>query len=130
MKNYEITLILNSELPQEARTKLVQDIASFVQDRGGLLEKQEFTGKSSGSTKGMLALLACSIKQEEIENLSARLKIEKDILRFMISLAPRRLAKIPTLQPASQTPPEKEGVKLAVEDIDKKLEEIFKDGPQ
>lgn len=130
MKNYELSLILAPELMGETLTKALQNIIGFIQDKGGLLEKQKIKGKQRN---GILAILAFSLKQEEIENLNKKIKDEKQILRSMVTITPRRKTQVPTLAKQTAQPisalktPEEE--KLSVEDIDKKLEEIFKDIP-
>ncbi len=126
MKTYELTLILQPELVQEALNKLIQDIASFIQEKGGLLERQELKGRQK---KGILTVLAFSLRQEEIEALNKKIKGEKGVVRSMMLVAHRHIEKVPTVYPKAKVTQEKpmlEEVKLTVEEIDKKLEEIFK----
>ena len=132
MKNYELTLILKNDLTNEALNTLLQGISALIQEKGGLLEKQEIKGKRE---KGTLVALVFSLKPEEIENLQKKIKDEKGIVRFMIMVAPRHRAQTPALRTlgTEKSYPtetkEEETVKLTAEDIDKKLEEIF-NGPQ
>jgi len=122
MKNYELTLILSSELDGEALNKIIQDIAAFIQEKGGLLKSQELRGKQR---QGILALLVFSLNPEALESIQKKLKEEKQILRSMLTIAQRKRAETPTLQTAPKIA-ESEQPRMSVEDIDKKLEEIFK----
>ncbi len=122
MKNYELTLILKPELDGEALNKTIQTVAAFIQEKGGFLEKQELRGKQR---QGILAVLAFSLGAEEIESIQKRIKEEKQIFRSMLIIAPKKRTQTPTIQTAPKIVSQ-EQPRMSVEDIDKKLEEIFK----
>ena len=125
MKNYELALILSLELNTEELNKAIQDIAAFIQEKGGLIKNQELRGKQRG---GILATLAFSVNAQEIENIQKKLKENARILHFMAILAPKkRIAAAPSLS-VQQAPKitMSEEPKMSAQDIDKKLEEIFK----
>ncbi len=68
----------------------------------------------------------------ESDEMAKKLKGEKGLRRFIILLAPRHAEKTPSLasKPLSNQTQEKpvpEEVKMSVEEIDKKLAEIFKE---
>lgn len=122
MKNYELTLILKADLDNEALNKIIQDVAAFIQEKGGLLEKQELRGRQR---QGILAVIVFSLQAQDLESIQKKLKEYQQIVRSMLVIAPKKRAEMPMIQAAPKMI-ESEQPKMSVEDIDKKLEEIFK----
>lgn len=136
MRNYELTLILSPEKSESETNDMFQNLVAFIQDNGGILEKQNITPKRDlgvpiqKKKSGVLATLSFNIAQENLPEIEKKLKENTDVLRYMISKkSPIRIMKkrakrieTPTLSTISQA---KKEPKAEVKDIDKKLEEIF-----
>lgn len=136
MRNYELTLILSPEKSESETNDIFQKLIAFIQDKGGILEKQNITPKRKlgvpikKKDQGVLATLSFNIAQENLSEIEKAIKENLDVLRYMISkknpirIMKKRMKKIetPILSSATQ---EKKEPKAEVKDIDKKLEEIF-----
>ncbi|MBI2573891.1 MAG: 30S ribosomal protein S6 [Candidatus Wildermuthbacteria bacterium] len=140
MKRYELNLLLNPAIEEAALLDLLGALVSFIQDQGGLLETQEIKGKKafhgSGKNKeAMLAALTFSFSPDNIETLKKRVNGESSAIRSMIMEAPAKQSRKLKQSPAIQPPALQEPVAIAKEqekpvdigEIDKKLEEIFKE---
>lgn len=130
MRNYELTVIISSEINNEEAEHILQNIASSIQKQEGIISKQEFLGKRKipssirKQNEGYLAAIAYTAQPENVREIEKTIKEESRILRAMLMHKPIKAKKAPTL--ASKSPvkiTEKERVEIA--DIDKKLEEIF-----
>ena len=138
MRNYELTLILSPEKSESETNDMFQNLVAFIQDKGGILEKQNITPKRDlgvpiqKKEQGVLATLSFNVAQENLPEIEKKLKENTDVLRYMISKkSPIRVMKkrakrieTTTLSTISQA---KKEPKAEVKDIDKKLEEIFKE---
>lgn len=136
MRNYELTLILSPEKSESETNDMFQNLVAFIQDNGGILEKQNITPKRDlgvpiqKKKRGVLATLSFNIAQESLPEIEKKLKENTDVLRYMISkrnpirVMKKRAKRIetPTLSTISEA---KKEPKAEVKDIDKKLEEIF-----
>jgi ribosomal protein S6 len=123
MRNYELTLLFASEIVEEKIQELVGELAGFLQGKGALLGKQ--WARREGKAK--VGVLAFTVSSEVLLAAEQFLKGKKEILRFMLSIAPVKPLETPVImKPAIQLPEEQ---KVSMEDIDKKLEEIFKTTP-
>ena len=136
MRNYEITLILSSVKQEEELNDIFQKFIAFIQEQGGILEKQQIIGKRHlGSPiqkkeEGILATVSFSISQEKLPEIEKALKETTDVLRYLIShKKPIRLAKQrPKKERVFTTAPrETTAEKIELKNIDEKLEEIFKE---
>jgi len=161
MRNYDIAFIFSPLLDEPSLNDALSRLASFVQEKGGILGNQHIKGKRPllapiGKHKeGFLATLSFTLIPEHLEAFEKYCKEQKDILRFLVAKHIRHAQKAQptiarphptpvlataageTLTPvteaesnekparsASQTSGEE---KIDLEDIDKKLEEIFKE---
>ena len=136
MRNYELTLLLKVDLSESELQELLGEVASMLQDEGALIMSQEGKGKRSlispiqKHQEAELAVLKFTVDPQKLVNVEKNLKAKENILRFaLLSYIPRK-AKERTIAkaiatPATHEPTEEEKVELG--DIDKKLEEIFKD---
>lgn len=117
MKNYELTLIVSSE-------EVLSRIGAKVQEADGIVSKEEMKHNN-------VAIIVFSIQPEKLEQLQTILKEDTDITRYMLLVKPRRkVQKVPTMAPTMQTPTSDTpavGEKMEIGEIDKKLEEIFKE---
>jgi ribosomal protein S6 len=141
MRNYELTLIFTANLGPEQLTEALESIVSFVQGTGGILLSQDRKGKKAllapikGNKEGIVTVLKFAMDASHMQGLEKYLKENTKILRFLclISIARKGRDKTPHLVPslgsAPQAPQELQEAKTNIIDlaeIDKKLEEIFK----
>ncbi len=150
-KNYEIAYLINPDIPEDGVFGEAGKITGFIQDARGVVgrieepKKRELAypiGKRSGAYFGWTTFTAAPEKIVEIEK---RLKLEKDILRFLIveevkrpvyefrarprELAGRSVRRAPVarLDTAEAFVPQapKEEDRAKIEELDKRLEEIL-----
>jgi len=136
MRNYELTLILKANLGESELQGLLGEIASMLQDEGALIMTQDSKGKRSllapikKHSEAELAVIKFTLDPQKIENVNKNLKEKKNVLRFtLLSYTPQK-AKERTMPKTLAAPVVKETTeeeKVELGDIDKKLEEIFKD---
>jgi ribosomal protein S6 len=135
MRNYELTLLLKTDLTESELQEFLGEVASVLQDSGALIMSQDTKGKRrlpaavKKQHEAELAVLKFALDPSKLGNVESNLKTKENILRFsLLSYTPKKaqervIAKVAA--PLSQEATEEEKVEL--EDIDKKLEEIFKD---
>ncbi|TSC97885.1 MAG: hypothetical protein Greene101447_268 [Parcubacteria group bacterium Greene1014_47] len=123
MRNYELTLLFSSEIMEEKIQELLGELTGFLQGKGALLGKQ-WTRREGKARVGVLGFTIAPEILKEVEQL---LKQKKEIARFMVSIAALRSLATPVIVKPAMEPPEEQ--KVSMEDIDKKLEEIFKTTP-
>ncbi|MCH7552036.1 hypothetical protein IIB49_01450 [Patescibacteria group bacterium] len=117
MKNYELTLIVSAE-------DVLSRIGAKVQESDGIVSKEEMKGNN-------VAIIVFTMQPEKLEQLQAILKEDAGIKRHMLLVKPqRKMRKMPSMTPIIQTStsdtPEAQQ-KVEIGEIDKKLEEIFKE---
>jgi|GEM_PF-3568059 ribosomal protein S6 len=123
MRNYELTLLFSSEIMEEKIQELLGELAGFLQGKGALLGKQWIRQEG----KARIGVLAFTVSSEVLLDAEQFLRGKKEILRFMLSIAPSKSLETPVIVKSS--PQIAEEQKVSIEDIDKKLEEIFKATP-
>lgn len=140
MRNYELTLVFSGDLKTEQLTQALEEIISFIQDKGGILLNQEIRGKRAllapikAQKEGNLAVVKFTIDPSHKEELGKYLKEDSKILRFLciVSVSRKAKQKTPHLTPSIAYPAmpkeqvQEETKSIDLGDIDKKLEEIFK----
>jgi ribosomal protein S6 len=155
MRNYNASLIFSPLLQEQQVNDILQQLASFVQDKGGILGTQDIRGKRPllapihNVQEGYLATLSFTLLPEHLEGFEKTSGEQKEILRFLIAKqAKKRKTKKQTLAPSpqpislpqtpeaepiaskvSETLKEEKEEKVDLKDIDEKLEEIFKETP-
>lgn len=151
MRNYELTTILKTDLGAEQLTQALEGVISFIQGKGGILLNQDSKGKKAllapikKHKEGIVSVVKFTMDASCMQDLEKYLKGNTDILRFLclISISRKVKNKIPHLVPSlgsmPQTPREQafdseaqarrgetETRSIDLGEIDKKLEEIFK----
>ena len=137
MRNYDLTLIFSPLLAPEEANDLFQQFVSFVQEQGGILGDQRLLGKKPllapirHAKEGYLAVITFSLGEEKLLNVEKKCKETQQILRFFIVKQVKRVIRkkgrvAPTPEIAT-APAQKKEEKIDLQDIDKKLEEIFKE---
>ena len=140
MRNYELTLVFSGGLTSEQCTPALEGIVSLIQGKGGILLNQEIRGKRAllspinTQKEGNLAGLKFTIDPVNIGEVEKYLKEDKKILRFLclVSVLRKVKGKTPHLVPSigypamPQASTQEATGSIDLGDIDKKLEEIFK----
>ena len=136
MRNYELTLLLKADLMESELQELLGETSSMLQDEGALIINQDIKGRRvlpalvQKHSEAELAVIKFTLDPQKLVGVQKNLKAKENILRFtLLSYLPKK-AKEPTIAKITATsvthePTEEEKVEL--EDIDKKLEEIFKE---
>ena len=136
MRNYELTLLLKADLMESELQELLGEIASILQDEGALIMSQDSKGKRAlpaslkKHSEAELAVVKFALDPQKLGGVEKSLKAKENILRFtLLSYLPKKAKERTIAQtiatPAIREPTEEEKVEIG--DIDKKLEEIFKD---
>jgi len=136
MRNYELTLLLKADLRESELQKLLGEIASMLQDEGALITSQDSKGRRTlpalvkKHSEAELAVVKFALDPQKLVGIEKSLRAKENILRFaLLSYIPQK-AKERTIAKTVATPAVKETTeeqKVEIGDIDKKLEEIFKD---
>jgi len=136
MRNYELTLLFKTDLTESELQELLGKIASMLQDEGALIISQDSKGKRvlgapiKKHSEAELAVVKFALDPQKLEGIEKSLRAKESILRFtLLSYTPQK-AKERTIAKTVATPVTHEVTeeeKVEIGDIDKKLEEIFKD---
>lgn len=136
MRNYELTLLLQVDLTEGELQGHLGEIASMLQDEGALIISQDSKGKRAllapvnKHSEAQLAVMKFTADPQKIENIDKNLKEKESVLRFALlsytsqKAKQRIIVKTPAASVAKEATEEE---KVEIGDIDKKLEEIFKD---
>lgn len=157
MRNYEIALLLSSKITEEAANQTVQVISSFIQDQGGILLNQDLLTKRalpSPLSKGknvFFTTVSFRVSQEHLADIEKKVKEINEVMRFSIIKPAERKAssrsvgkirsshatgaketssiELPTDTVPTETAPieEESREKVNLQELDDKLEEIFKE---
>ncbi|OHA69115.1 MAG: 30S ribosomal protein S6 [Candidatus Wildermuthbacteria bacterium RIFCSPLOWO2_01_FULL_47_18] len=131
MNTYQLTILVNPEVQEDSLNAVLGRIAEAVQKLGGIVEQQDMQKKVQlaypiqKQREAYRGLLTFAMDPKEVEAFQKLVQGQKEVLRFLLIVAPKVKVEIPTLAKASTKPVEEE--KMSIEDIDKKLEEIFKE---
>ncbi|MDA1337282.1 MAG: 30S ribosomal protein S6 [bacterium] len=136
MRNYELTLLLRTDVVESELQGLLGEISSMLQDEGALITSQDSKGKRAllapvkKHAEARLAVIKFTIDPQKIEVMDKKLREKESILRFtLLSYAPGKAKERTILKTVVaaivKEPTELEKVEL--EDIDKRLAEIFRE---
>lgn len=141
---YELAYLLSGNLEEAAATQESANIAKLAQDAGGIVEREDIPKKRRlaypirHERQGYFGTVQVNATPEFAEKLKAGLRHHPMLIRYLlvqqerpkkpspsrVERRPRPIAAepIPALEPAATTP------QPALEDFDKKLEEILQSG--
>ncbi|MCH8741597.1 30S ribosomal protein S6 [Patescibacteria group bacterium] len=126
MKYYELTYIISPKLTEPEAQKFSEEIIDWIKKEGGILSeahnplKRRLAYQIKKEDEGFLTSLGFYFNPEKLINLTEKVKSETKILRSLI------ITKEPTKKTESPKILEtKKEEKVAIEDIEKKLEEIL-----
>ena len=141
MKNYELTYLLSPELSEEDFNNNTQKIIAVLQEEGGeALEgakpvRKRLSPPIKKQRQAWLGVLNISFNPEKLESFLKRLRLEPQIIRFLITVKePARIRKIrketkpkivKKIIEAPQIEKSPEEKKVEIEEIEKKLAEIL-----
>lgn len=104
-KNYQLAAFISPILDEKQVKEIVEKVKKLVLDNGGKTTDQKISKKSLGYKikhfqDAFYVLLNIDLLPEKVTDLNAKLKLENDILRFMITISsPLRKEKKPTAKP-------------------------------
>ncbi len=90
MNKYELTLVLNSDLTSENQKKVLAKIGKLITDFKGKAGKTKEWGKKQlaypikKKTVGIFQLMNIDLPPEAIKDLDQKLRLEDNLLRFLI----------------------------------------------
>lgn len=90
MRDYELTLILKPNLPDETREKLLEQIKKIVEGAKGKIESQDLWGKKTlaysirKEKEGVYVYFILTLPENEVFPLEKKIKIEEGILRHLL----------------------------------------------
>jgi len=128
MKQYELIYLISSNLPEEGLKSLQEKINSLIQEEGGFISDVNLTIKRKlfspiKKNKEVLAVnLDFNFPPEKLEDLEKKLKLEKEILRYLILTKQIKKRMITPLKARKFIKPK---AKVELKEIEKKLEEIL-----
>ena len=151
MRNYELTCILDANLANEELARALESIIAFIQGKGGILLSQDVKGKKEllapikSHREGTVAVLRFTMDASHVGDMEKHLKENTKVLRSLCLIARTRRTKdktphlVPSLGSSAPTLREQsfgseaqdrrentETKPMDLGEIDKKLEEIFK----
>jgi len=127
MKYYELTYLASPDLQESEVKDIEQKLNSFIQEKGGILdsslspEKIYLSYEIKKFKQAFLISQSFYLKPEEIKNLENKVKIESNILRFLIFVKKKFKEEITP----KRRPIKKSEKKAELKDIEQKLEEIL-----
>ena len=126
MNFYELAYLISSKLTLEDAKNFSEQIIDWIKKEGGMVaevknpKRIKLAYEIKKETEGFLVSLNFHLEPEKLENVVKKMKSEGQILRSLIfaKKAPKEkeLPKIPKI---------KKEEKVALEDIEKRLEEIL-----
>jgi len=132
MKTYEITYLISPESSTEDVESLQNKIKTFIQEKGGSINKANYPTKRilaypiKKQREAFLADLVFLLEPLELVELEKKIKAEKQILRYLI--VTKKILKEP-LKPKEKSKeilkPKIKEPKVELKEIEKKLEEIL-----
>ena len=90
LRNYELVLIINPEIVDEALNNTIDTVSQFIINKGGVVSSVEQWGKRRLAypirhfTEGNYVLAQFALKPEISKEVEARLRISEDILRHLL----------------------------------------------
>jgi ribosomal protein S6 len=135
MKYYELAYLITPLLTEEEVKAFQGQISALIQTEGGILGenitmRRLLAYPIKGQTQAYFTVLTFQLNVEKIQDIEKKLKVEKQILRYLILIGkkPRITSRpegvIPISRKEEKAAPKKEK-KVELLEIEKKLEEIL-----
>lgn len=90
MEKYELTLVLDADLSSEDQKKLIAKIKKTIEENKAKIKQEEEWGKKelaypiNKKKSGVYFLLNLESPKEDLPKIDKKLKMEKEVLRFLI----------------------------------------------
>jgi len=137
MKNYEITHLISSEIPEEEVKQAQSRLVSLIQSEGGLVleEKIPFRKKLAypvrKQSQAYLSFLVFQMEPEKLKDLEKKIKEISQILRYLLLIKlPKKERKTSVFAKKPKTLKSEKEKKVDIEEIGKKLDEILENEPE
>ena len=131
MKFYELTYLISPKLTESEAKNFSEKITDLIKKGGGVVshilnpQKRKLAYQIQKSSEGFLANIEFYFAPEKLESITQKMKSEDTVLRSLLftKKQPKKaeVPKIPEIGPVKI----KKEEKVALEDIEKKLEEIL-----
>ncbi len=142
LKPYRLTILLAPQASKDERAAVESLVAAWAREQGGEVrprpaeEKRRLSYPVKGQPQATLLHLGLTALPEKTEELHARLRREKPVMRFRLfagaALAGKRIGEIPVRKPDTggrksdlKTAPAK--AKAPIEKLEEKIDEILKE---
>jgi len=153
IEHYELLYIVSNSYTADELKPINEKISSLIKEQGGKITKEESLGKNKLAypikqlSHGYYQLYEFDLVKENLLNLNTALKLNKELVRFLIvkkkvkteaalreekalqeKLAKKKekeIEKIKKGKEEDKEKPKKEKGKVSLEDLDKKLDEIL-----
>jgi len=140
MKKYELTCIINAELSDAELGTTTKKIIGFITEEEGKIDKELAPQKRGlkypihNKSDSFLFSVDFTLSPEKIEGLNKKMKLETQILRFMISqkikisdmpIRRRKKNVVPKQEKEKEITHFAEKNKVDINEIDKKIDEIL-----
>jgi len=130
MRLYELTYLILPEISEKDLEKIQNELRTFIEQKGGFLEKEEKPVRKKMSpqineiSSAFLGSCDFQLNQEEVKNLERELREKKEIFNFILlnRKEQKTTAKKKRLAPQKIRKTEK---KVELSKIEKKLNEIL-----
>ena len=92
LRDYELTVIIKSDMDAEKLEARINAISQFITDKGGVVSEIQKWGKRKlgypikHSLEGFYVLVKCKMKPASGKELEGNLRITEDILRHLLIL--------------------------------------------
>lgn len=135
---YEL-IFITDPLTEKIDAESMAKVRNFITGLGGYVKKENVWEKRKLAysikkhLSGFYVVFEFEMEAERIDELQKRLKLDEDILRFLIINKEGIKGERPRVRPlkpkaaAPTRPLEAKGEKVKIEELDKKLEEILKE---
>lgn len=156
MKNYQLNYLISPDFPEEELKNFSKKINNFIQEEAGILKKiagpykrmlaYPIKGRidrpqgAPAPTEAFLVTLSFHLEPKKLESLERKLKSEEQLLRYIIltkksreqdpikeALAKELTVSQKTTEVDKRITRQPRAEKVALKEIDKKIEEILKE---
>jgi len=109
MRNYELVLILNPELPQEAQESSVEKVSRWITEKGGTISQVDKWGRKKLAypiqrlTEGSYVLARFSAPPSLAREVETNLKVSEEVLRYLLVKAEEEARPSPQEQAPTTT---------------------------
>lgn len=131
IKKYELICLVSAKIDKIDRDTIIESISKLIKEKGGeVIETGPASEVSLGypikkEEKAQLVVLVFGYKNQDLSKLKKEIETEQKIIRcFLREMPIKRTIPLPKRRARREEKVETEE-KVKIEDIDKKIEEIF-----